>query len=148
MTLLRNMAVAALCLFASANAEDKKPAKFDAEKIVGKYSIVSGEKFGKAEPAEMFKNATFEIEKDKMTMPTPDGKFVFAYKIDAATEPAGLDLEITEGPIGKGSKSKGIIKLDDDTLTICYPAMEGDRPKEFKTSDDKKTMLFVMKKAK
>jgi uncharacterized protein (TIGR03067 family) len=148
---LRSLAIAAVALGSlfAVQADDKKPAKFDAEKILGKYTFTSGEKYGKAVDAETLKKATFEIEKDKLIMPTPEGKFVFSYKIDAATEPMGIDLEITDGPVGKDMKSKGIIKVDGETVTICYPVEpDAARPKEFKSDEKAKTMLFVLKKAK
>jgi len=81
----------------------------------------------------------------EMKGPMGDMKFEFKYTIDAKVTPVAIDLEITEGPIGKGEKRKGILELKDDTLKLSYPPEEGDRPAKF---DDGKSHSFTLKKEK
>lgn len=132
--------LAALLALSCSYADDK----FDAKKLDGKWTFVSGMKNG-VEGGEEMKKTEFEVAKDIMTMTTPMGAFKFKYTIDAKATPATIDLEITEGPIGQGSKSKGIISVDGDEFKLCYSPMGDDRPKKF---DGKEAHLFVLKRKK
>lgn len=133
--------VALLCL-TNVGADDKK--ELDVKKLEGKWSFVSGMKNGN-EAGEEMKKAEIGISKDVMTMTTGMGEFKFKFTIDAKANPATIDLEITDGPVGQGSKSKGIISVDGDELKLCYDPMGGDRPKKF---DGKEAHLFVLKRKK
>ena len=132
--------VALLCL-SSVRSDDKA---LDVKKLEGKWTFVSGEKNGNPAGEDM-KKAGFEIAKDVMTMTTDMGAFKFKFTIDTKASPAAIDLEITEGPVGQGSKSKGIISLEGDDLKLCYIPMGDDRPKKF---DGKEAHLFVLKRKK
>ncbi|MFO0816074.1 MAG: TIGR03067 domain-containing protein [Gemmatales bacterium] len=135
-------ACAVVCLAVIGVSADDKA--FDAKKLEGKWSFVSGMKAGN-EAGEDMKKTEFEVAKDSMTMTTPQGAFKFKYTIDSKASPVAIDLEITEGPIGVGSKSKGIVSLDGDEFKLCYTPMGDDRPKKF---DGKESHLFVLKRKK
>lgn len=126
-------------------AEDKKDAKFDAEKMLGDWNVTGGKKMGK-EIGDDGKKGSYTITKDKITL-KEDGKnqFVFGYTVDAKTSPANIELEILESAIDglKGLKAKGIVELKDGELKLCYDGMGGDRPTKF---DDEKAFSFVLKK--
>lgn len=126
-------------------AEDKKDAKFDAEKLLGDWNVTGGKKMGK-EIGDEGKKGTYTITKDKITL-KEDGKdmFVFGYTVDAKTSPVNVELEILESAIDglKGLKAKGILELKDGELKLCYDGMGGDRPTKF---DDEKAFSFVLKK--
>lgn len=128
-------------------AEDKKETKFDAEKVVGDWTITGGKKAGK-DLGDEAKKGTYTISKDKITL-KEDGKtqFVFTYTVDAKASPAAIDMEIAESAIDglKGSKAKGIIELSGEELKLTYDGMGGERPKKF---DDDKAFAFVLKKKK
>jgi uncharacterized protein (TIGR03067 family) len=130
------------CLVATA-ADDK----FDQDKLNGTWKITGGKKGG-TDASDDAKKTTITFTKDKMVMemkgPMGDMKFEFKYTIDAKATPVAIDLEITEGPIGKGEKRKGILELKDDGLKLAYPPEEGDRPAKF---DDGKAHSFTLKKA-
>lgn len=141
------MTVAAAVLFAGVGfADDKKAVKFDAGKMEGKWSITAGTKNGEKADADKYKDAV-EITKDKITLKTPDGTFVFKYTVDDKTSPATINLEILEPDAFKGSKAAGIVKMDGDSLVLCYPAMGGDKPKDFDAKKDSGNYAFTMKKA-
>ncbi len=136
----------ALAVTASVAAQDKKAAKFDPAKLPGTYSFEEGVKNGEKVPADHLKGMSLIVTKDMMTMKTTDGDFVFKYTVDATKSPVALDLEITEGPVGKGSKSKGIIALEGSTLKIAYNPMEGAAPKDFDANKGTDAHSFTLKK--
>ncbi|HEY2786688.1 MAG TPA: TIGR03067 domain-containing protein, partial [Fimbriiglobus sp.] len=108
--------------------------KFDADKLMGTWKITDGKK-GTEKLTDDAKKTVVTFAKDKLTMtmngPMGEMKFEFKYSIDAKVSPVAIDLEITKGPIGEGSKAKGILELKGDDLKIEYPPMEGDRPTKF-----------------
>ena len=149
MRMLLSLSVALIATW-SLSAQDKKDEKkadgFDVKKLEGTWSFVSGSKAG-TKSDDKQKKTEFTVKGDEMTMSTEEGKFVFKMTVvDAKKNPAEVDFEITDGPIGKGSTTKGIVSLDGEELKICYPDMGmGDRPTKF---DGDKCNLFVLKKKK
>lgn len=135
----------AVGLVAGVAAADDK-AKFDPAKMLGTWTYVSGEKDGNKIPADNLKQGTVEISKDNIMLKSPDGKYVIKYRVEATKTPARLDMEITEGPQGVGSKAEGIVALDGGQLKICYPPMGGAAPKDFSAKAGSGLHLFVLKK--
>ena len=127
---------------------DKEKAKMDPEKLVGTWTFVSGVKNGQKLDAEGLKKQSVTITKETLTMKSEMGDFVFKYKLDSKKSPCQVDLEITEGPVGQGSKTTGIIELKGEELKLCYAAMGGETPKEFASKEDSGNNYFVMKKKK
>jgi uncharacterized protein (TIGR03067 family) len=144
------LAAAVIVAFlAPAGADDKNDkGKLEPAKLVGTYTYVSGERDGKKVDADNLKKGTVEITKDTITLKSDQGDFVIKYKLDAKKSPATLEMEITEGPAGVGTKTGGIIALKDDELKLCYAAMGGDAPKEFATKEGSGLHYFVLKKKK
>ena len=123
--------------------------KFEADKLNGTWKVTAGKKAG-TDISEDAKKTVVAITKDKltMTMNTAMGemKFDFKYTIDAKATPVSIDLEITDGPIGKGEKRKGILVLKDDELKLAYAVEAGDdRPTKI---DDAKAHCFTLKREK
>lgn len=148
MTLVRVLVLgAAVGLVSVADAQDKKAAKVDPAKLPGTYEMVSGVRDGEKVPADHFKGVSLIVTKDEMELKTADGSFKFAYKVDASKSPAALDLEITDGPVGKGMKGKGILAVDGDTLMLAYNPGGGDAPKDFEGKKGTGAHSFTMKKA-
>jgi uncharacterized protein (TIGR03067 family) len=128
-------------------AQDKKDdaKKFDAKALDGAWSVESGVKMGTKSGDEV-KKMEVTVKDGTMKMKTPDGEFVFKLKFNADKTPLEVDIEIADGPIGKGSTTKGIAELKGDELKFCYePTGMGDRPAKF---DGEKAHLFVFKKKK
>jgi uncharacterized protein (TIGR03067 family) len=149
MTLIRVagfvLAAVLVAAFATGATADDKEKKFDAAKMVGSYKFVSGVRDGKKVEEKNFKEIALVVGKEDMVLKTADGDFKFGYKIDASKSPVAVDLEILDGPVGKGAKSKGIITLDGDTLKLAYNPMDGDRPKDFDGKGG--NFSFTVKKA-
>jgi uncharacterized protein (TIGR03067 family) len=136
--------VAVALLLGNAGAGEKD--KLDPAKIVGTWTYVSGENDGKKISADELKKGTVEITKDKITLSSPEGKFVIGYKLDTDKTPAVIKMEILDGPMGKGAKSDGIIAFKGENLQFCYPAKGGAAPKTFATKEDSGLHLFTLKK--
>ncbi|HEV2947905.1 MAG TPA: TIGR03067 domain-containing protein [Gemmataceae bacterium] len=126
-------------------ADDKD--KFDAGKMVGTWTYVSGEKNGTKVDPETLKGGTVKITKETITLESPQGKFVIKYTLDTKNNPVSLAMEMTESPFGAGAMAKGIIDVKGEELKLCY-ATEGDAPKKFETKEGSNSHLFVLKKSK
>jgi uncharacterized protein (TIGR03067 family) len=122
--------------------------KLDPAKLVGNWTFVAGVKGGDKMAAEALKDMKVIFAKDTLTLKSGDVSFVMKYEVDPKQNPAGIKLEITEGPVGVGSKSAGIIELNGDELRICYAAMGGDAPKTFESKAGSQDHLFTLKRAK
>ncbi len=159
MTLLKKLLVLGV-LFGTISfvvAEDKpaekkvEKVKFDAKKLVGKWTVSEGSKNGTAvDPKNIKEPITFT--KDKITMVTPDATFEFKYTLDEKADPVTIDLEITS-EVFKGSKAPGIIKFDGDKLMLAYGVNMTDpektaRPKEFGGKKDSDSFSYTFTKAK
>lgn len=125
-------------------AEDKKEEKFDAAKLVGTYTYVSGVKNGEKANADNLKEKVV-FEKDKLTLEGPM-KFVMKYELDTSKSPVQIKLEITESPFGAGAKAEGIVELKGDELKFAYTPM-GKAPEKFESKADSMVHFFVLKKA-
>lgn len=145
MTLVRAMAVGlTLAVAVTAGAEDKK-AKFDPAKIVGEWTLSAGEKDGEKLPAEHLKGV-ITFTKDTIAIKGDDMSFGFKYTLDPTTDPASIDMEITEPEALKGTKAKGILGWDGEKLKLTYNAAGKDRPKEFATKKESGDFGFTLAK--
>src|SRR5258708_4446624 len=111
-----------LTLLVAAGADDtkdKEKDKLDPAKLIGTYTLVSGERDGNKVSDDNLKKTTVIITKETITLKGDDGSFVLKYKLDAKKTPATLEMEITEGPQGVGAKSGGIIALKGEELKLC-----------------------------
>lgn len=147
--------VAVLAFVGGATAEDKKaddkkePAKFDASKLEGKWTITEIVKGGEKGDTKEYKDPVV-FTKDTITMKSPAGDFGFKYTVDGKTDPAGVDMEITAPEGFKGAKAKGIVKLDGDKLMLAYDTDPEAKaaPKGFESKKDSKVFSYVLTRVK
>ena len=145
MILVRVMVLGLATLLVSTGvAQDKKPTKLDPAKLVGDWKLTAGLKAG--EKYEDTTNSMTDVTKDKITVADDRATFVFGYKIDAAKTPVEIDMEILQPDDLKGNKAKGIIKLEDGKMTLCYHPTGGERPTKFESTADNGFFLFTYKK--
>jgi uncharacterized protein (TIGR03067 family) len=121
-------------------------ANADQEKLLGSWTVVSGQEDGKALPPEKVKGSHVVITKDTLTCQEENQKRVMTYKLDSSTTPKQIELTTTEGS-DKGKTSHGIYSLDGDALKICFAQPGNDRPKEFTSKEGSKAVSFVLKRA-
>lgn len=115
--------------------------EFDAAQLVGNWKYVSGVRAGQEVLPERLVG-TVKITADSFTVPSGEEQpFVMAYTLHAKTNPVGIDLKITEGPVPEG-KALGIIKMEDGKLAFCYDPMGEKRPTAFSSTEENGVFLF------
>ncbi len=142
--------VAVLLLFAAVGMAEDATKKF-LKPIEGKYLATSMTRAGAPAPDDFLNTVSITIKGDTLTVSFKKGdkgedKEATAV-IDPSQKPAAIDLTPKNGPEA-GKPMLGIIKVDKDTITICW-ADRGDkveRPKEFSSTKENKQFLIVMKK--
>lgn len=115
------------------------------EDLVGRYTIVSGEKDGLKEPEERIKDIVVTFTKDKVVVVDKDKKerYSASYKLDSTRNPATIIMTSkVEGEAGE--IARGLIKKEGDELHLIYALPTGEIPSGFKTRE--KQLMFVMKK--
>ena len=119
----------------------------DAKKIQGAWEVLEFEIMGKSRPADDLKKvkAVFSGDKFKFDTGQPDIK-ESTFKIDPAKKPKQIDIATDE--TGGKLESRGIYEFKGDQLNICLFAAPAERPTEFKTNSDTKSVRFLLKRAK
>ena len=129
---------------------DKQPGdKTNKANLEGTYTIVSGEKDGKAVPKEEIDGSVVVFTGTTIMGTDKDKKEFFSatYTLDTSKKPAVINM--TSKLPGKDGKPKeeaaaGLVKWDADTVTLVYSLPGGKTPTEFKAGE--KQHLFVLKK--
>ena len=116
------------------------------EILQGVWKTVSVEVNGSPIAHHHFENATLVITGDQFTLrnPLPDAEQMTegVLRVDAATVPKGLVLTLENG-----QTIEEIYELDRDTLKVCYPTRQGNRPTAFKTAPQSGLSLVVYERA-
>jgi uncharacterized protein (TIGR03067 family) len=147
--MFRWMTVALLAVpFLVAPGQAAPETKLDPAKLVGDWDTVSGKSAGQPIPPDRLpKKVT--ITKDTITLPSPEGKFVFGYKVDPSTSPAKLEMTIKESPFGEDNTiTRGLIQLDGEELKLGYVVGAETFPPKLDSTVANGMRLFVFKKAK
>lgn len=126
--------------FAEADREEPSPSQ-----LQGTYTIVRGERDGKALPKSDFEASVIKITKDKMLGTDKEKKEFFActYTLDTSKKP--WTVRMTSTAPKEGEKSEGVIEVDGSTVRICYNLPGGKRPTSFKAGE--KQHFFELKRS-
>jgi uncharacterized protein (TIGR03067 family) len=129
--------------FTIAEAEDKK------DPTTGKWVIESIVRDGKDSPP--LKGATREHADGAYTItPVKDSKATPSggtYTVDASKSPIAIDMKAKGGNYD-GKTLLGIVKVEGDTMTICFAEPGKDRPSKFESTAGSGLVLAVCKKVK
>jgi RNA polymerase sigma-70 factor (ECF subfamily) len=126
-------------------AED--PPKSDRDRLQGTWVPTSfkNEEKGEADD-ENLKHYKLIFSGDKLTMvgPYSGGDRKGTITLDPKATPKTIDVALEAG--GEAGVLRGLYKLDGDTLTLCYPNINQDRPVEFAAENG--AYLWVFKRSK
>ncbi|HKB05456.1 MAG TPA: TIGR03067 domain-containing protein [Gemmataceae bacterium] len=142
---------AVFVLFAGAALADDAAAKRMLKDLEGSYTPVSMTRAGDAAPDEFRKSLAFVIKGDTFTVRfDKDGKgkdHAATIVLDPGQKPTAIDMTPKDGP-DAGKPMLGIIKVEKDTVTLCWSdeTDKPQRPKEFSSTKENKNYLVVMKK--
>lgn len=125
----------------------KDPALTPAD-LKGSWKYTSGKRAGEEVAADRLAMGGVTFAEDKLTIPAgPDNEFVMSYKLKAGKKFTEIDLSIESGPAPEG-KALGILKWENDELTLCYDPLGANRPTAFESTAENGFFMFVMKKEK
>jgi len=113
------------------------------EDLVGRYVIVSGEKFGEKEPEERIKGTVVTFSKETVVVEDKDKKELYSatYKLDSTKNPSDI-IMTSRVKESAGEIARGLIKREGDALHLIYALPTGEIPTGFKTRE--KQLMFVM----
>jgi len=126
-------------------AAEEKSGKVDARRLKGTYTVVKGERDGKALPADHFKGSVVTFTESKIFGTDKAKKEFFSanYTVDTNSTPATIRMMSTAP---RKDKADGVIETDGDTIRICYALPGGETPRTFKTAV--KQHCFTLKRVK
>jgi len=138
-----SVVIVAVCFLLGAGPIQDDAAKKDLDKLQGVWQVVSMEG-GKSLPPDRLKELKFTFKGNKLSHTGSDGKTTEStIKLDPSKKPKVMDITHLTDSV----TLLGIYSIDGDTLKICGPRVkDGDRPTEFKASED--VDLIVLKRTK
>jgi uncharacterized protein (TIGR03067 family) len=150
---MTRLPLAALLLTAGVAVADDAAAKKFLKTLEGSYTPVSMTRGGESAPDAFMKSASFVIKGDTFIVRfTEGGKTedkAATLVVDPDQKPAAIDMTARDGPEA-GKPILGIVKVDKDTVTLCWGdrSDKAERPREFSSTKENKHFLIVMKKVK
>ena len=116
--------------------------------LLGAWTCVSAIIDGKPLAQDTAKDLRLTLTADRYKTERGDQLlFDSMYSIDATKNPIQIDIIGTEGDL-KGKPALGILKLDGETLTMCYVMPGKDRPMSFESQPTSGAFLLVWKRAR
>jgi uncharacterized protein (TIGR03067 family) len=116
------------------------------ESLQGTWLVQSVEYNGRKMPAEEVKGAKMVFAGNRLTFDRPGYSLKATFTIDAARDPAHIDIQALDGP-EKGKTMKMIYRLEGNTLKLAGRESDSkDRPKEFRADPGSQTGLLILKR--
>jgi uncharacterized protein (TIGR03067 family) len=117
-----------------------------AKSLEGSWACVTVETGGERKPDDVAKQLRLTLT--AVRYKTEFGEQVLfdsTYTVDLAKSPAEIDIIGTEGEF-KGKAALGLLKLEGDTLTMCYVMPGGMRPSGFESPKGSGVTLVVWRR--
>ncbi len=150
---MTRLPVVALVLVAGISTADDAAAKKFLKDLEGTYTLANMTRSGESALDEFTKSVTVMFKGDTVTVhfkkgDTGEDKSA-TLVVDPAQKPTAIDMTPKDGP-DAGKAVLGIVKLEKDSITLCWGDRDGkaDRPKEFSSTKENRHLLMVLKKAK
>lgn len=116
-----------------------------ADRIQGRWEYVSGNRAGQSVDLDRLVGEV-RVTAKTFTLPASAAEnFVMKYSITSERKLDTVDFEIQSGPVPEG-KALGILRVQGDTLTLCYDPTGQKRPTSFKPTADNGQFMFVLKR--
>ena len=114
--------------------------------LVGRYLVVSGEKYGMKEPEARIKGTIVVFTKDTVVVTDKDRKEIYSasYTLKTTTNPCDITMT-SHAPSSAGQIARGLIQKEGDKVKLIYALPTGEIPAGFETKE--KQLMFVKKKA-
>jgi uncharacterized protein (TIGR03067 family) len=146
MTLRTVCALAAgLMVVAVGRSDDKADA--DVKAVQGEWTVEKVQEDGKWKLDREKPGTPVTIAEKKITVRDENNSWEVLYKLDPAAKPKAIEITPTVGEF-TNKASKGLYKLDGDTLTIVYGIPTREAPTEFATKEGSRQIMFVLKRGK
>jgi uncharacterized protein (TIGR03067 family) len=141
--------VAVLAVNAPAHDGKQDAARQALMKLEGTWTLTALEMAGKAAPEEWFKEAAVKLvfEGGKATIYQGGKRLEDSLTLDPTKSPKQIDTRGT-APGGKVHTTRGIYRVERDTLTICLVTGGTQRPAEFKTQPGSDQVLYTFRRQK
>ena len=143
-SLIRVVATTLWATLSIANAQGADPVT--AKDLIGSWTCVSATIDGKPLAPDTSKDLRLTMTADRYkTERGAQVLFDSSYKLDSSKTPPQIDMIGTEGDL-KGKVAPGILKLDGDTLTMCYVMPGKERPTAFESQPNSGAFLVTWKR--
>jgi uncharacterized protein (TIGR03067 family) len=130
------------------DAPKDDPVKQELDKLQGAWVIVANTQEGKETPETLRASKRYTIKGDHYSVAFKGAEkpmLEFRIKLDPSSKPKTIDL------IGIKTDAvflRGIYELDGDTLRLCFPVGDADRPKELKSEAGSRSGIITYKRVK
>jgi uncharacterized protein (TIGR03067 family) len=110
--------------------------------VEGGYTIAAVERDGKSRPPSEFKDAIVRVTGGRVVGTDRDRTelLVASYTLNTAKTPWAIEMKLYGD---KGETLSGLVKKENNVLTIIYALPGGEAPKEFKTKANQQ--MFVLR---
>jgi len=134
------LAILSVVLPGMVRADDKD----DLKKFDGAWKIVRIEREGKTLPPERTNGMVVTVKDGKIAIRDGANEDTAAIKIDSSKNPGTIDFI----PLDSKTGALGIYRFDGDTLKLCWAAVGSERPRQFASTMETGTRLFVLTREK
>jgi len=113
--------------------------------LIGHYSIIAGEKFGRPDSEERLKGSGVRFTEKSVTVYDPDKNETYGadYELDCSETPCRITMKATKPD--SGEVAYGLIERSGDTVRLIYSLPGEAKPTSFSTAG--KQLMFVMEKS-